>query len=107
MNLEGEAAFAAARRLLALVGEVGPAFASALAATFLGDREGVFAELDALGAATGALAAATGSFFAHASGAVASDVDVAFLETGAFTVAAGAAPSIGSGLFSLERASKN
>ena len=61
LDLDGEAAIAAARSALDLVGEVGPARVSALAATFLGESDAGLAKADAFvegvgaGAATGAV----------------------------------------------------
>ncbi len=107
LSLEGDAALAAARRLLALVGEVGPAFASAFAATFLGERELPFASPGCLGAVTGAAGSAAGPFLKTDSGSFRSASEMASLAVAALAGADADGASDGSGVLSLERASKN
>ena len=106
LDLEGDAALAAARRALALVGEVGPALASALAATFLGDREEALVGLEVFVATTGAGTGAGASFLAAVSSASIS-VPLERASFGGATVAGADGTTTGSGVLSLDRASKN
>ncbi len=108
LDLEGEAALAAARRALALVGDVGPALASAFAATFLGEREDALEGLVAFVVAVGAKTAAIVSFFPKTSEEPAAVTSVAFALVDCVAGAgAGAEATTDSGVFSLDRASKN
>ena len=95
--MEGEAALAAARRALALVGDVGPALDRAFAATFLGERDETLVPPLPLAVVVGAGAGGTASFSAAAS-------DVWLAETVSL---GGAALVAGSGVLPLDLASKN